>query len=200
MNLDEIGIKYGTNKATKHPRDPQGYTLHYDRCFSPRREQPLKVLEIGVLDGASVQMWLEYFPNAQIFGLDQAVNTNVWTTPGTRDRYTMVQGNQASPEMWTQFIADHGRDWDIIIDDGGHYSQEVIVTFRSLWPVLSGGGFYVIEDLEYSYIMGGNHVNDGWPSHMEFLKLKLDEINMGGDIERVEFSEGLVIFKKKLSP
>lgn len=198
MTLDQIALKYGTDKATHHRVGGQCYTPHYDRIFSGLRDQPIKLLEIGVFEGASIQMWKEYFPNASIFGLDCTVNTNEWTTLGTRDRYTMCQGDQSSKEMWAGFLAEHGRDWDIIIDDGGHYSMQVIVTFQCMWPALAPGGFYAIEDLEYSYIRNRDHVNSGWPSHMEFLKMKLDEINMGGDIDWAHFSEGLAILKKRI--
>src|SRR5215472_16408253 len=43
----------------------------YERHFSRFRRTPVRVLEIGVYSGGSLEMWSEYFgPEAQIYGVD----------------------------------------------------------------------------------------------------------------------------------
>ena len=43
----------------------------YDRHFSRFREREISVLEIGVADGGSLEIWRRYFgPKARIVGLD----------------------------------------------------------------------------------------------------------------------------------
>ena len=53
------------------------YTPHYQQHFSPWRERPLNILEIGIggyddpqQGGASLRMWKSFFPRANIFGID----------------------------------------------------------------------------------------------------------------------------------
>jgi hypothetical protein len=204
MSLDEIGIKYGTDKSTVHDH-PHGYTVHYDRAFHHLRGEPIKLLEIGVGGGESIRMWLEYFPNAGVVGVDTAHGTNPWDTyPGSEanPRYSFVQGDQASQEFWTEFLVTHGSNWDIIIDDGGHYANQVITTHNCLWQHLKSGCFYCIEDLNVSYPdlwgkYGDCFVPPPWPSHMDFIKGKLDQINREDEIESIYFSQQLAILKKK---
>src|SRR5690349_839743 len=47
------------------------YLDHYDRHFAKYRNTPVKMLEIGVSKGGSLEMWREYFgPQAVIYGID----------------------------------------------------------------------------------------------------------------------------------
>lgn len=189
--LDQIAIKYGTDKATVHSH-PHGYTPHYERFLEPIRPLPLRVLEIGVAGGASIRMWLEYFQNAAIYGVDNIDNPIV-----SDPRYTFVNGDQASQEFWSKFLEKHGREWDLVIDDGGHFSGQVIMSFNCLWPNLSSGGIYVIEDVEV--VNNPMYQTAGFPNHMEFIKEKMDFINNGtGEMEWLHFSKGLMIAKRKI--
>lgn len=43
---------------------------------------------------------------------------------------------------------------DIIVDDGSHYNDHVITTFKILFPLLSPRGIYVVEDIQTSYWPG----------------------------------------------
>lgn len=200
-SLDSIAIRCETDWATKFTRTwgkPHGYAPHYDRAFSHLRDQPIKLLEIGAASGEGIRMWLQYFPQAQVVGVDIVSKTNLWNTPGESPdpRYKFCQGDQACSTFWACFLADYGKDWDIIIDDGGHYSNQVIISFENLWPALRSGGLYAIEDLGVSYGAGSVFLPEGWPNHMDFLKAKLDEINCADTIASMNFSKELAIIKK----
>ena len=41
-----------------------------DSFFKKQRHEKLKIAEIGILDGASLLMWREYFNNSEIFGFE----------------------------------------------------------------------------------------------------------------------------------
>jgi hypothetical protein len=196
--LDEIAIECQTDRATQFTRTygkPHGYAPHYARCFAPIRFDQLKVLEIGVGGGEGIRMWLEYFANARIYGVDNVRDTCEWNTPGKHDRYTSVYGDQASTIFWQCFKADYRSDFDVIIDDGGHCNDQIITTFDAMWPALKPGGFYAVEDLNVSY-GGAPFVKDGWRNHMDWLKSKLDEINQRDEIAFAQFSKELVIIRK----
>lgn len=200
--LDELAIEHQTDRATVFNRTyakPHGYAPHYDRVLSPIRLDPVKLLEIGVGGGEGVRMWLDYFSNgSQIYGVDNQRDTNPWDTPGKRGRYTFCQGDQSCATFWACFIADYGKEWDIIIDDGSHRNDHIITTFQSLWQYIKPGGFYCIEDLGVGYGAGSVFVKDGFPSHMEFVKNQLDNINWSGyDIDYMQFSKELCVMRKK---
>ena len=164
------------------------------------------MLEIGVGSGASIKGWLGYFDQAMIVGVDIAKDTNPWNTPGNmvHPRYSFNQGNQSDPEFWKGFITDHGSDWDVVVDDGGHYADQVITSYTCLWPHIKTRGFYCIEDLGVSYPhlwekYGDVFVKPPWPHHMDFLKGKLDELNQGvGGIDSIYLARELAIIKKSL--
>ncbi len=62
--LTRIGRRYGTDKVE------HGFCAFYDEHLDASRGRVRKVLEIGVFQGASLQMWRDYFPRATIHGLD----------------------------------------------------------------------------------------------------------------------------------
>jgi demethylmacrocin O-methyltransferase len=192
--LDQIAIECGTDRATVFTRTyakPHGYSIRYDSVFTPFRTKPLKVLEIGAAGGEGIRMWLEYFQNAHVFGVDN----NPDAFKGPIDRYTFVLGDQSCTTFWKCFIADYGSDWDIIIDDGGHFSGGIITTFESLWQHVKRGGIYAIEDLACAY--SSIFQTPGFKSHMEFVKELVENANKGErDIHSITQSKELAILVK----
>lgn len=186
VTLDEIAIKHGTDKATRHPIGAHGYTPHYSIFFERWRDSKIKVLEIGVGGGESIRTWLEYFFCAKVFGLDIVQDTNPWNTVNSNadSRYTFVHGDQASESFWESFHATHGGAWDIIIDDGGHESHQIKTSFRCMWRHINYGGFYCIEDL-------------GYARPLDLVKDQIDRVNQATEVESVYCSNELAVIKKK---
>lgn len=195
LTLDEIAIKHGTDKATVHPVKGHGYAPFYARFFEPLRWRPIKLLEIGVGGGESIRTWLEYFPRASVFGVDNNQSTNDWNTVKAKTdlRYTFVYGDQSDPTFWKCFAADYGKDWTVIVDDGSHKGNDVIVSFQHLWEWVMPKCFYCIEDLATAYGLPVGH-----PNHVQFLKGLLDLMNNGGgDVESIHFFQELAVLIKK---
>ena len=202
--FDQLCTKHFCDKGNWAHR----YSPHYEWLLEPFKDKPIRLLEIGVGDGKSIRVWLEYFthPHVQIIGVDKdPVMTSY-------DRFTFVQADQTSP-LALQALLDG--PYDIIIDDGCHNTQGIMTSFETLWPFVKPGGFYVIEDLRCSYMPG--YEIPGWPSQMYFIKQLLDDINSqtnykpapdtvcnypngtdsGRRIDWLRFSEELAIIKKK---
>jgi hypothetical protein len=164
MNLTELGTKYGTDKV-KH-----GYLPIYERFLSTRRMEPLTLLEIGVLGGASLRMWRDYFPNAVILGVDQDPNC------AKPEGCTVLQASQQQAtmvSMLTEF------DIDVVIDDAGHVWAEQVSCLQMVFPLLSSGGLYFVEDLHTSYWQGFGHGE----SCVGYLKTLVDDVNNHGRTE-----------------
>ena len=84
MNLTELANRYGSDKGTVSGSPPHKYSYLYDLIFSPFRYKNIVFLEMGLAVGGpevggpverlvespSVQMWLEYFSDAIVFGFD----------------------------------------------------------------------------------------------------------------------------------
>lgn len=199
-SLNTIFLETGTDKASSHPLIAgHNYAIHYDAVFTPMRELPIKLIEIGVGGAESIRGWLEYFSAGKIFGVDNVHSTNPYNTVGSgvHERYTFITGDQSDPTMWKCFLADHGTDFDILIDDGGHCANQIITTFKGMWPAIKPGGFYCIEDMNTAYAIGTHFCPAGWQNHMDFVKDKLDEINRSqSNIESLFFTKELAIFRK----
>jgi predicted O-methyltransferase YrrM len=139
--LDAIGLRFGTDKAS----NGNDYLSFYARYFEPMREREVKILEIGVLNGASLQTWREYFPNGTIIGVD----INPAAVKHVDNRISIEIADQSS-EKDLKRVASLG-PFDLVLDDGSHFWRHQILTFQILAPAVRPGGFYVLEDLDTSY-------------------------------------------------
>jgi demethylmacrocin O-methyltransferase len=148
--LCELAIKYGTDKWPWHH-----YTPHYHELLKDRREQVKKVLEIGIgdvpgmsntipnyLPGASLRMWAEYFPNAEIYAIDNMANLLI--NDGRIHSFFADQGDERSMR---RVLPELGSDFDLIVDDGSHVPEHQVSSAKMLVPFLAPNGFYIIEDV-----------------------------------------------------
>jgi hypothetical protein len=176
-DLAELARRHGSDKAD------HGYAPFYEDLFRGRRERPLKILEVGVggyerqddptFGGASLRMWKDYFPNAQIWGLDILDKSGV-----AEDRITIVRGSQTDEALLRGLHRDHG-PFDVVIDDGSHIPALTNETFRILFPLLAADGVYVIEDVATSYwpLWGGHFRRRARSTTMGLVKGRLDGLN-----------------------
>ena len=144
MLLNDIGVKYGADKSSIFHNYLDFYQEQLpDQSFSGR------LLEIGVMDGLSMKMWREYYPNAEIVGIDikdmDHMHNDDWQVP---DSVKLIRCDGTDPKQTKPLGM-----FDIIIDDGSHYWSEQQKSFEILYyKQLNPGGIYIIEDLWTSYI------------------------------------------------
>jgi hypothetical protein len=167
QTLDEIAIKYRTDKSSL----VHDYANRYEQHLDSYRQLPIRILEIGVQSGASLRMWKEYFPNAQIYGYDYYD-----CDPFEEDRVTLFRGAQ----MDTKALEKVGQTgaFDIIIDDGSHKNADIMNCFKYFFPRLAPRGLYVIEDMNVCY-WGDTH-NVGAPIVIERMKDLVDDVMARG--------------------
>ena len=173
-SLKEISLKYDVDKLEL------GFLDHYEEKFESIRNDITKVLEIGVETGRSHRMWLEYFPNANIYGFDifkfgvDELNRLQKDNPYL-DRSIMFKGDQENTNDLEKFLSLHGGDFDIIIDDGGHTMKQQQVSLGVLFNAVKPGGYYIIEDLhacsgEWPTLYGYQVINEGDTLTTDLLK------------------------------
>lgn len=146
----------------------------YDRYFAPYRNSPVKMLEIGVYKGGSLELWREYFgAKATIFGIDIDPECANCVTPPTRVRI----GSQGDPAFLRSVVDELGQP-NIVVDDGSHIGRLQQASFNALFPLLQDGGLYIIEDLHTSYLRGtseGGYRRRG--TCIEFVKDMIDDMH-----------------------
>lgn len=180
-DLDRIAKKYCTDKSS----NAHNYTEQYEYYFERIRNRPLKFLEIGFCSGGSAYTWEEYFPNAQLHYIDIADGCYAYARRlSNRSHLYMV--DQSNEQALIDFVDRIGGDFDIIIDDGSHFVQHQIISFKTLFPYVKSGGVYIIEDLFSSYWIkyggGGTLENPSASpqSAIRFLQNLLDDVNYIG--------------------
>ena len=156
-SLQQLFTYHGSDKGTQF----HDFGRWYDTLFQPFQDKPVRVLEIGVLEGNSLAALREYFchPQARVIGMD--IDT------GCYQDEDVIIGDATDPEVLAYVISTHG-PFDIVIDDGSHTNVDVINTFKYLFPKgLCEGGLYVVEDLVCWKSPGHNKPTH--PNHMDYF-------------------------------
>jgi hypothetical protein len=176
----------------------------YEKHFRPLTEKPIKILEIGILNGGSLEMWRKYFhPDSTIVGIDINPDCKQHEQEGIHVRI----GDQSDTDFLQSLIDEFG-EFDLVIDDGSHRVEHVNKTFEFLYPKIAENGIYFIEDTHAAY----------WTSHGGSLKepksinnvakRKIDELNayhVRGDLQPTEFTritkcmtcyDSIIVFEK----
>ena len=126
-----------------------GYFGVYDRLLPLLRNQPIALLEVGIQNGGSLEVWAQYFPRARkIIGVDIDLKCSELRFDDPRIR--IIVGDINSAATLLAIHEDEGI-FDLIIDDGSHVSGDIVRAFCHLWPRLAEGGLYIVEDMCCSY-------------------------------------------------
>ena len=140
--------------------DPTSYGLHagkesslqgtYEEFFAPLVGKEITLFELGVLEGASLHFWCDYFETATIVGLD-SIPVHIDDPTGMIHVY---QGHQEDTELLDRIARIHAPNgFDIIIDDCSHIGRFARVSFWHLFQNhLKPGGIYSIEDWGTGYM------------------------------------------------
>lgn len=157
--LNDIGLKYDADKSSRFH-----HYLDFYQKMLPDREFSGRLLEIGVMDGLSMKMWREYYPNAEIVGIDikdmSMFHNTDWQVPESVKLLTLDGTKEADMRPLGMF--------DIIIDDGSHYMSQQQASFELLYySQLNKGGMYILEDLWTSYI---DYYQDAKITTVDYLK------------------------------
>ena len=126
------------------------YFETYDAIAAQLDKQPIRMLEIGVYKGGSLQMWREFLrPEAIIVGIDIDPDCKAFDRP--QDNLFVRIGDQSDPEFLDSIVEEFG-PFDFILDDGSHICSHMIDSFNALFmDGLKQGGIYLLEDTHSSF-------------------------------------------------
>ncbi|CAB4159108.1 AdoMet_MTases domain containing protein [uncultured Caudovirales phage] len=175
-SLDDIARRLGTDKSS----EIHNYCKKYEKYFPFDRDSKIRILEIGVLDGQSLNTWSEYFYNAEIVGID--INPSCKQYEG--GRISVEIGSQNDRTFLEWLIQKYG-NFDLIIDDGSHLQPDIITSFNVLFDSINSGGIYVVEDSVTSYwheYYEGGLRRSG--TAVEFFKDLADDASFHGQYQR----------------
>lgn len=156
---------------SKHPWPAHSYSEVYERLFAFRTSCIKNVLECGIgttnlsipsnmsrsgCPGASLRVLRDYFPNAEIIGIDIDEDTLF-----EEDRIRTFQVDQTSKASIQKFLNSSPiRNFDLIIDDGLHEYLAAITLFENTIACLNENGIYIIKDIqEFDFVKYVNYFN-----------------------------------------
>lgn len=137
MTLTELFTKYPTDKLSSHSYEPL-----YSELLAPYRDSATAILEIGIEHGQSLRAWREYFPKANIYGLDNALHKMIQGEP----RIATIHTDTTDRDGFLRAISNLP-PIDIAIDDGNHVLTCQLFAVAALWSKLKPGGLIVVEDI-----------------------------------------------------
>lgn len=184
------------------------YLEVYDRHLSSYRNKPVNILELGVFQGGSLQVWRRYLgQKAILHGIDIDERCALIDDPDLKIHI----GSQTDTDLLGRIANEMGAI-DVIIDDASHISEHQIASFEFLYPLLAPNGIYIVEDVHCSY----------WPdtggglraprAFMEYAKGLLDRLHaryvLDSDAEArdpgfadvthgIFFYDSMVVFEKR---
>jgi hypothetical protein len=147
----------------------------YDRHLSKFVGREVRILEVGIYSGGSLEMWRHYFgPGCSVLGVDIEETCRLYENEWTR----VLIGDQGDRRFWRRLKAEIP-PVDIVVDDGGHAVEQQIVTLEEMLPHLRPGGVYLCEDTHGDFdrfvayaqgLIGSLHAFEPAPEDIEFLE------------------------------
>ena len=166
----------------------------------------MRFLEIGVFKGGSLEVWRDYLgPRATIFGIDIDPDCAAYVDAPNQVRI----GSQADPKFLREIVAAMG-GVDVVLDDGSHVARHQTISFATLFPLLSDGGLYMIEDTHTSYWPGwffGGLKRKG--TAVELIKETIDDMHRWyhwqkrpshGPVRAVHAYDSVAVIEKQATP
>ncbi len=148
------------------------YLPYYDWLFGDMASSRINLLEIGIQNGGSLETWAKYFVNAEkLIGCD--IDEKCGQLTFKDDRISVITGNANSQEVYDKIIKL--QPFDVIIDDGSHLSEDIIVSFVNYFPLLNPGGIYVVEDTHAVYWRRETRI--GSNNALKFFQVLSDVVN-----------------------
>ena len=149
------------------------YLPIYEAALAPYRDRPIRLLEIGVARGGSLQMWRRYLhQDTVIVGID--IDPACRRFDDSAARIHVRIGSQADASF-LRGVANEFGPFDVILDDGSHMTSHMVESFRHLFlSALAPGGVYIVEDIHSNYWTAQR---DSALSFVDFTKWLIDAMH-----------------------
>jgi hypothetical protein len=139
--------------------DKHGYIEYYDSIFeSFKHLESFSLLEIGILNGGSLNLWKQYF-KGQIIGIDIFARTSYDVVKSNIlddiELYKVDSFNDSNlygfdaidsrNQFYTLFT---DKSFNVIIDDGHHDGLSQRKTYENFKQFMAPNSIYIIEDID----------------------------------------------------
>jgi len=143
-SLEKIVDNSRTDKNTVH-----SYLPLYEKLLVSKQKTAKNVLEIGIYDGGSINLWSDYFINANIYGLDIIDIEKIWEGIKNKHNIKLYTSTDAYNDNFfiNEFLSKNIK-FDFMLDDGPH-TLESMKKFINLYSqIMTDDGILIIEDVQ----------------------------------------------------
>lgn len=199
-NLEHIFANHRSKKSSKWHH----YFEVYDRHISKFIDKKVTLLEIGVAEGGSLQIWKKYLGSkSKIVGID--IRQEFYFDD--ESQIEIYIGDQTNHDFLLKVIDKIGIP-DIIIDDGSHVQSHILKTFDLLYPILNeNGGVYVIEDCHTAYWPRFEGGINSYMNVVEIFSKRVHDVNSKWynepktpqlrTLDSIHFYDSMIILEKR---
>ena len=161
INQYDQPIKRDTNlKVQGH-----NYAKFYDEYFFEKKDKQLNILEIGSFYGNAAAALYFYFKNAEIYSADIFPDLFSYTSDRIKNFYV----DSSSEKSISQNILKRDKKFEIIIEDACHAYKDQIISLFMLFPILSSGGIFITEELDFPDTRADMNLNNEKPTLRDIL-------------------------------
>lgn len=187
--LDHLCDFHGSDKGgfpehrNPYPWLSHSYTDFLSLLFEPWREEVNLVFECGIgtndlsipanmsatgVPGASLRVWRDFFPNAQIVGAD--IDKKVLFQEERIETFVVDQADPRSVRQMWKKIGKSG--FQLMIDDGLHTFRAGSTLFLESIDRLAPDGTYIIEDVQQDDMFRYMDFFRGFDLRVDFVTLR----------------------------
>ena len=200
------------SKRTSEKIKGHGYSNFYQRYFENMKSNNLNILEIGSFHGNASAAMFFYFKKSKFFAAD--IYPDLFRYKSNRIENFYVNSSDED-SIQKNIIEKFSNNFDIIIEDAGHFLKDQIISLFMLFKKLNSGGLFIIEELDFPDTRRDMNLQNEKPTLREILfkfkkekKLlnskyikKNDRDNFLETIDSIEIYKGnfneIAILKKK---
>jgi len=120
----------------------------YSDEFTSKRNDKLKILEIGVHRGPSMKLLRDWFINSEITGIDpfgDGLPEGIADDIRKMGDITIIQDDAYTEKVLNMF---EDNSIDYLIDDGPHTLDSQLFAIEYWFPKVKKGGTMIIEDIQ----------------------------------------------------
>ena len=145
--------------------EAHGYSKIYEKIFFPKKEQELNILELGSFYGNAAASLYFYFKNSKIYAGD--IFPDLFRYKSKRIKNFFI--NTSDEDSIKKKILENEIDFDIVIEDAGHFFKDHIISLFMIFKKVRSGGIFIIEELDFPDTRKDMNLHNEKPTLKEIL-------------------------------
>jgi len=163
-SLDKLFYHYGSDKAETFKltnKTGHGFSKFYEEKLEKYKSKKINILEIGSYAGSSAAAFVKYLPNVNLFCFDVNISNFKYKSKNLHVFGVDIKNEtKIKKTLKNIFLRHKFNKFDIIIDDGSHNLNEILIGLKFFFTLVNKKGLYIIEDFKFpNYYQYNNNIN-----------------------------------------